>query len=156
MKTKILVMSDSHRDVDSMVEIYNAEKPDAVIHLGDLEDDAAALERRIPGIFVHRVCGNCDMFPQSPERLITRLGGKQIFCAHGHRYNVKFGVEGILNAASAARCDVVLYGHTHVAESQWRDGVLIANPGAVGTYPHKYGVITIEDGEIKYEAKSLS
>ncbi len=152
---KILVMSDSHRAVEPMTEIYRLEKPDAVFHLGDLEDDAIAMERLLPGIFVHKVCGNCDVMPQSPERLITKLGGKQIFAAHGHRYNVKFGLEGLVNAAMTAGCDIVLYGHTHEAYAEMKDGFLIANPGAVGTYPHRYGVITIDGGDIGYEGKSL-
>ena len=47
---KILVLSDSHGDVDSMVEVVTKERPDAIFHLGDLIGDAQELHNEFPNI----------------------------------------------------------------------------------------------------------
>ena len=43
---KILVFSDSHRFLSGMVQAIEEEKPDQVIHLGDLMGDAEELSWR--------------------------------------------------------------------------------------------------------------
>jgi hypothetical protein len=47
----------------------------------------------------------------------------------------------------------VIYGHSHVAEITWQDGLLIFNPGSPyqprGNRGASCGVLTIEDGDIE-------
>ena len=150
---KILIFSDSHRNVQPMIETVAFEKPDVIFHLGDLESDAIELNREYPQIPLHSVPGNCDLMPFGVRRIIITEGGKKIFATHGHAYNVKLGLDGLINTAASAGADVVLYGHTHVPYVAQHAGMLVINPGACGRGRHPYGVLTIENGNISYEQK---
>lgn len=151
---KILVFSDSHRNIEPMVYAVEEERPDAVIHLGDLESDAAELERRFPALTICGVSGNCDLMPLSPRRILITFGGKTIFAAHGHTYGVKSDYGAIINAAMTAGADILLFGHTHQAMERELPGLLMINPGSVGTGGRTYGVLTLENGAVSYEKKS--
>lgn len=146
---KIAVFSDSHRYTDKMVNAVETERPDAIIHLGDHETDAFFLEREFPDIPVYAVCGNCDLYPRSPERLIIELGGKRLFLTHGHAYHVKFSPYSLINAAMASGADVLLFGHTHMAHYSCVEGLHIINPGASGS-GGCYGILTVDGSGISY------
>ena len=45
---KLLILSDSHRNIQNMVEAVEIEKPDMIIHLGDHYRDAMQLAARFP------------------------------------------------------------------------------------------------------------
>ena len=45
---KVLVLSDSHGDVEAMVRAAEREKPHLILHLGDLCRDFVELRRRLP------------------------------------------------------------------------------------------------------------
>ncbi len=136
-----------------MVDAILEENPDQIIHLGDMEGDAEELRRQFPRIPLASVPGNCDFGSGSEGTLNFTLAGKRFFITHGHRYGVKMGYEGIINTGLTARADAVLFGHTHTPFETWVDGTLIANPGAIGYGNRAYGVITIENGKLTYEAK---
>ena len=59
----------------------------------------------------------------------------------------------------AAGFAAVIHGHTHRAEIEWRDGVLILNPGSAGQprslRPATVARIVIEDGELTPEIVEL-
>lgn len=57
---KLLILSDSHREMEYMRDAVRRERPDAVIHLGDLVPDADRLAEEFPGLPVLSVRGNCD------------------------------------------------------------------------------------------------
>ena len=63
---KLLILSDSHREMEYMRDAVRRERPDAVIHLGDLVPDADRLAEEFPGLPVLSVRGNCD-FSQPPR-----------------------------------------------------------------------------------------
>ena len=80
---KILIASDSHRMTANLLTAIDREKPDMLIHLGDIEDDpnpvaAAAGSPETPCIFIK---GNCDYY-SSGSVLIRR----SVFTLHGHRF----------------------------------------------------------------------
>ena len=150
---KILIFSDSHRNVEPMIGAVEMEKPDVIFHLGDLESDAIELNKRFPAIPLHSVPGNCDLMPFGVRRIIITEGGKKIFATHGHIYNVKAGLDGLINTAASAGADVVLFGHTHVPYEGTQAGMLVINPGACGRGRHTYGVLTIENGKMEYELR---
>ena len=83
---KILVMSDTHRDTETMERVIEHwTDVDAVIHCGDSELAASYFESRS----VHIVRGNCDFDEGFPEEVIVELGNEKILVVHGHRHNVK-------------------------------------------------------------------
>ena len=64
---KILVFSDSHRFLSGMVQAIEEEKPDQVIHLGDLMGDAEELSWRfqtLPICMVPRQLRRLDHRPR--------------------------------------------------------------------------------------------
>ncbi len=57
---KILVLSDSHGNVNNMVTAVRNTHPDQIIHLGDCWVDAEKLHQQFPMIMMEQVPGNCD------------------------------------------------------------------------------------------------
>ena len=150
--TKILVFSDSHGEVESMVRIIESANPDIVIHLGDYTSDCDQLCRKFPELQITGVRGNCDYRSAVPELRKLYVDGKLIFAAHGHVYNVKSGYTRICYAAMEADADILLFGHTHIAHRDTGLGMEIMNPGSIGRGAHpSYGVIIIDGDNIKTE-----
>ncbi len=129
---KLIVFSDSHRRrIVDMLTIIDEEKPDAVLHLGDVTDDAEDIRSVYPDVPVYNVRGNNDWSDDENDRIICAEQAR-IFITHGHLYGVRRNTRALAQQARANRCTVALYGHTHEAEIS-RDGtLLIANPGSIG------------------------
>lgn len=151
---KLLIFSDSHRMLGSMVEAVEEELPGQIFHLGDLERDAQYLADRFPRIPICSVPGNCDLSPSEAYTKLVTVGGKSFFLNHGHTYRVKYGYDAIINAACVARADVLLFGHTHLPYYTDVNGLKVINPGSVG-YGGTYGVMQIENGKIIYKLKQI-
>ena len=86
---KLLVLSDSHGNVDNMARAVELTQPRHILHLGDCLRDAQALHERFPDLPMDTVPGNCDWgsFDQ-PERLLE-FEGVRVLMMHGHTRNVK-------------------------------------------------------------------
>lgn len=146
---KLIVFSDSHRELDHMRNVITREKPDYVFHLGDHDADAEIISREFQTLPVAMVCGNCDRWSDTPETLTPVLDGVRFFLCHGHRYGVKQSVSTAVYAAMEQNADVLLYGHTHVAEQDEINGLKLLNPGSCGYgFPSTYGFFLIEHGTI--------
>ena len=63
---KLLVLSDSHGNVDNMVLAVERTHPDWILHLGDVVRDGDALHSRFPEIPFAQVSGNCDFAAMEP------------------------------------------------------------------------------------------
>ena len=57
---RVLVLSDSHGNVNNMILAVRREKPEMIIHLGDCWADAEQLQKKCTGIPFEQVPGNCD------------------------------------------------------------------------------------------------
>ena len=88
---KILVFSDSHRSVGGMIDAVEREKPQQIIHLGDILDDAEELSYACPMLPVAMVPGNCDGWTMVPPEKCITLAGKTVLMGHGHTWGVKSG-----------------------------------------------------------------
>ena len=95
---KILVLSDSHGNVNNMVTAVSRLQPDIIIHLGDCWADAEQLHRKFPMTIMEQVPGNCDCRQDIPERILL-IEGKKILICHGHTFNVKAGYLNLEYAA---------------------------------------------------------
>lgn len=146
---RILVLSDSHRDVETMIEVVNKENPDMIIHLGDCWSDALALREEFPTIPLEMVPGNCDLTMEIPVRVLL-IEGFQVMICHGHTYNVKSSYLALEMAAHEKQVDAVLFGHTHRVFYDYHNGLAIMNPGSIGApgygVPASYGILIL-DGE---------
>lgn len=146
---KILVVSDTHGDSGRLLKVLSDNKDfDMLIHLGDGENDFREVQTRYPFKGMVYVAGNCDYGVHSEEH-IAIARGKRIFCCHGHRYGVNFGIETLVGAAVKNECSIALYGHTHVPKIETLNGVQIMNPGSLtlprGGSERTFGVIEISD-----------
>lgn len=148
---KILVLSDSHSGLSFMRRCMESIKPDAVVHLGDYYDDAETIAEEFPHITMYQVPGNCDRYrcpPFAQEILITVVCGVRLYLTHGHRHQVKSTTNLLIRAAREAQVDAVLYGHTHIADCRYEDGLWIMNPGTCGYYGGSAGLIEVKNGKI--------
>jgi putative phosphoesterase len=161
---KILVFSDTHGDVSSMHEIISRHRHDTdlVVHLGDHYKDLESVMLDFPQIAHLGVLGNCDfafMSQNAKYEGAFTAENRRIFYTHGHKFNVKAGHEYIISNAKFNNADVVLYGHTHIACYEEKNGVVVINPGSLSS-PRDgsggtYAVIKNNGKELKCEIKEI-
>jgi uncharacterized protein len=97
---------------------------DAIVHAGDIgkPDVLDELAELAP---LTAIRGNVDRWAVSlPDTSVLTLGGKRFYVIH----NVKDIDLDPRSAGFAA----VISGHSHLPESEMRDGVLYLNPGSAG------------------------
>ena len=125
---KILIVSDSHRMSANIKIAIDREKPDMLIHLGDIEDDADKValwagSPKTPCIFIK---GNCDRYSSTGDLrdgAVFPLKGHKFYCCHGHREFVGYDLTGLCIEAATQECDIALFGHTHAPYDSWGDAV---------------------------------
>ena len=128
------VFSDTHGNIEPMLEALRRCRPDLIVHLGDCDRDTLRIEAEFPGIPLYRVCGNCDFMPIAPIADIVPLGQVKALICHGHSYDVDWGgLDRLAYAAQERGCSLALFGHTHMPEQRQIGGVLAVNPGTAGT-----------------------
>lgn len=158
-RCRIIIVSDSHGNRERLFSILKnyGDSADAFFFAGDgLQDfmyvlkEACASEdiRSFLPPVIACVHGNCDeriyklnggfsgyALPNSnfnfPQFVILEAAGKKIFLTHGHRFGVELGVDILLETAAAADCNIVVFGHTHIAFAKVIDNVLFINPGSI-------------------------
>ncbi|MDD6480674.1 MAG: metallophosphoesterase [Lachnospiraceae bacterium] len=150
----ILVLSDSHGNLNNMILAVRKENPDMIIHLGDCMGDAQNLKLKFPGIPMEQVPGNCDCSQQLAERELL-IEGKKILICHGHTYNVKAGYLNLAYAAQEREADAALFGHTHRVYYDKHNQVTYLNPGSIGApgygTPPSYGMLYIDGATDKID-----
>ena len=67
---------------------------------------------------------------------------------HGHRQRVKSSLYELLLQARNYGAQAVLYGHTHIPDCWFEDGLWILNPGTCSSWGGTAGVIEISDNRI--------
>lgn len=141
---RILVLSDSHGDRKLLRQvILEQTAAEVVIHLGDSEIDMGEIGLEFPEKMFLSVRGNCDYASDLPLTGQREFEGVKVFFAHGHTLNVKSGLETAKEAARACGTQVLLYGHTHQALTDYEDGLYIMNPGALKGWNPRYGTLDI-------------
>lgn len=147
---KILVVSDTHGDFNSLLRAVKAQ-PDAevIVHCGDGDEQVQLLKETVKDKMIVCVRGNCDWNSFLPSKETLKICGKKIFITHGHLYNAKVGLYTIMCAAREEGADILLYGHTHIAMNTYEDGLYMMNPGSCHGYMASYGIIEItENGDV--------
>ena len=143
---RILVLSDTHGDFNSMLRAVDAQKnAEVIIHCGDGKAQIDSLREQFPDKKIIAVRGNCDFGAKYPDVQNVEVGGKKIFVTHGHLFQVKFTPYNLICAARENKADIVCFGHTHCAMNEYEDGLYIMNPGSCHGYCASYGYIDITD-----------
>ena len=146
---RILVLSDSHGNVENMARCVELTEPDVILHLGDCRRDAEALHRQFPSLPMQSVPGNCDWGAVDAPEVLTEYGGVRILMMHGHTRNVKANTLSAVYAAREMGAQVLLFGHTHRPLVDYDGSLRVMNPGSVGRgFPCTYGIVTITGGKI--------
>lgn len=146
---RILVISDTHKRISKVVDLLEGDHGfDHICHLGDNVRDAEDIES-IYETPITYVSGNCDYYNPgvSAEEMLT-FGEHRIFLTHGHRYHVKSSLNMLREIIDSGRANIVLFGHTHRAMTEYYGNGIIFNPGSI-SLPRdgepSYGVIHIDD-----------
>lgn len=144
---RILVISDSHGDSCSVKRAI-AEQPTAriVFFLGDGERDIDLNEHSRPNLYIHKVRGNCDYGSILPDYIIDEVEGVRIYATHGYVERVKYGRSLLIKYAMDNKALIALYGHTHIPDTNYTDGIWLVNPGSIKR--GEYAVVDITPGGI--------
>jgi putative phosphoesterase len=130
---RVLVISDTHGDAKRALSAYTLSEPvDVIIHLGDGCAEADLLSEALD-VPVINVAGNCDLGAGAPRERVWECTGKRILLTHGDAYQVKSGLVRLRQRAEEIGVDAVLFGHTHQALLEKRSGLLLVNPGTLGS-----------------------
>lgn len=155
---KAAVFSDTHGNTAPMLEAARGSGADVFIHLGDHDRDAVELRRAFPEVPLYSVCGNCDLNPLAPERLLVQLGPVKAFLTHGHLYGVsRAQADWLVYAAQEQGAQIAMFGHTHRAVWDTLGGVTLINPGTAGKgAARSWALVTVLDnGAVYCEIKPL-
>lgn len=155
---KIGVISDTHRYI---WVIENAIKKigdvDVLVHLGDNVQDVKEIKKYYKGKIIN-VKGNCDFAVDIPSEKMEVIADKRVFITHGHRYDVKYDLSRIRYKALEVEADIVLFGHTHVSQIAYEDGIWFVNPGSPAVPRDEFysvAIIEIKDGKINPGIKGV-
>lgn len=145
---KCMIVSDIHgsyEDLKKVIDIFEEEKMDKLILLGDLlyhgprnplpegynPKEVAKLLNQYKNKII-AVRGNCDAevdqmvldFPMRADYLELYIDGHHFFITHGHLFNedeMPLIQEG----------DILMYGHFHKPIAKKKDGIVIFNPSSI-------------------------
>lgn len=149
---RIGVISDTHRSICSIEQLGDMVRGlDMLIHLGDNVDDISIIEKYYKGKIIN-VRGNCDFSTSTPYDRIEEVCGKKIFLTHGHKYGVKENLLKLRYKALEADATIVLYGHTHIGQIDFEEGIWYINPGSVSEPrdgARSFAIINIEKESIE-------
>lgn len=134
---RIGVLSDTHNDcvaTEEAIRLLDAAGATSFIHCGDVGPDVF---RVLPSGRTHAVAGNTD-----DEWLCARMAAQCDITWHQRFGRLPIGAirvaflhsddrRAYYSALSSGDFDLVLCGHTHVAEDTMVDDVRVVNPGAV-------------------------
>ena len=176
MVSKILIVSDSHGKTENVKKAIEREKPDMLIHLGDIEDDPEKVRRWLEGKPAVFVQGNCDRYGHDDLKKVAifDLNGHKFFCTHGHMQGVSYGPQNLMYTALENGCDIAMFGHTHVPfdeeypapvetlekTEEAAGSIRIMNPGSIslprGGSRRSYMIMTFDsDGGFSVKLKKL-
>ncbi len=126
---KIGVLSDSHFKVEYTKEVIDLLKENGakyLIHAGDLclEENLKLLEES--GLTYVSVFGNNDMS-------LISISNKYNIKQEPYPFKIKETTFKLMHLPyyMTGDCDVVIFGHTHIFESEYKNNTLFLNPGEV-------------------------
>lgn len=132
---RIGIISDTHIPVrrsrlpGTVAEIFA--EVDLILHAGDI-NHLSVLKDLNALAPTEAVAGNSDpagVQEALGNRRVLQLAGFRVGLTHGHLGPGRNTVERAWHTFGG-NVDVVIFGHTHQALEQWREGCLLLNPGS--------------------------
>jgi putative phosphoesterase len=150
------IMSDSHDNVDAVkkaVRFFKSRACKLVIHAGDFVAPFTARELEHLPCPVKAVFGNCDGEKNGLREVIQTFGEVREapfgFTFLGMKYLVTHIHTSVGRYASSGKYDVVIFGHTHKADIQRKNGALCINPGETGGWLSGRSSVAIFDSKTR-------
>lgn len=129
---RIVVFSDSHGSLSCLEKVIERnKKSDIFVHLGDGAEELDTLKLIYPDYDIRGVRGNCDFTYNFPDMMIIDAVYTKVLFTHGHIQGVKYGLETLKKVAEENGAGVVCYGHTHIRDEHFEDGIHFLNPGSI-------------------------
>lgn len=153
--TRLLAISDTHGELHRYLPVLPLDRFDAFLFAGDGYDEAMATFRR-HGVHdrVYAVAGNCDGRPAFADCDVT-IADWPIWITHGDRWSVKAGYDTIAAEARRRGARLVVFGHSHMAHHEERQGVHLFNPGSPmaprGGTPAAMGLIRLDGDQATFD-----
>jgi len=143
---KILIFSDVHGRKDRLEGILKEHSDaDYRLSLGDTELNNNYLKSRD----IIGVKGNYPFDPGVGYDYTLKLKEFNLFLTHGHKYQIKFGLDTLYYKMLEEEARFCFHGHTHVIRFDDIEDRYIINPGAVnhprGKEPASYLIMTINE-----------
>ncbi|MCY6369712.1 metallophosphoesterase [Clostridium ganghwense] len=152
------IVSDTHRESTVFERVAKTlEETDLIIHLGDNVQDVEGIKEYYKKRIIN-VRGNCDFGVKEPAELVEDVDGIKILITHGHKYDVKYNILKLKYRAQEVGADIALFGHTHISEIEYEEGIWFVNPGSpfLPRDGHcSVATIEINDGKIKPSIRLL-
>ncbi len=127
---KIAVLSDSHFKTDYTKEVLDlliSKGATYIIHAGDLQIEANLKLLKDTGLPYVSVFGNNDYS-------LTHLSNEYKIEKEPYLFkieDIKFKLMHLPFYLNSGDSDVVIYGHTHIYETEYNNNTLFLNPGEV-------------------------
>lgn len=128
---KLLVVSDSHGNTVLLQRIVDREKPyDCLVHCGDGVNDLIHVSLPADAAVI-TVAGNIDRARgiRGEIREFITVGERRVMVTHGDHQGAHHNYDGLIDEGTRYRCDLVLFGHTHLPYRS-SGNPLLFNPGA--------------------------
>lgn len=152
------VVSDTHRHVWIIDKVMKAlGDVDILIHLGDNIQDIKEFKKVYKGKILN-VKGNCDYSNSVPSDIVEDIDKYRFLITHGHNYDVKYNLSRLKDKAFEEKANVVLYGHTHMSNIIYEEGIWFINPGSPVLSrdgSNSVALIEIKNGNINPSIKSI-
>lgn len=152
---RIGVISDTHisdktKDLPKKV-LEEFKNVDMIIHAGDLVDLSVLDKLKAVCSNIKAVWGNMDPEPVKkilPEKEILKIGNYKIGIMHGYGPPNKL-IELLYSVFKDDNANLIIFGHSHNAFNEKRNGILYFNPGSltdkVFALYNSFGIIEIND-----------
>lgn len=153
---RIAVLSDTHLRAGKSLPSFVWEQLnqiDMILHAGDLTH-MGLLEELSCLAPVRAVRGNCDGWNVSlPDQDIIECEALRIGLIHGDSGKGKSTPERAFMAFKDVPVNLIVFGHSHSPFMEWRDGILMFNPGSPTDkrreLQYSLGILDIQQGQLK-------
>jgi putative phosphoesterase len=133
------VMADSHDNLTMIrkaVALFKDARCDLVIHAGDVVAPFAARELAALDCHLKAVFGNCDGERIGLEKALEFFGEIQeapfVFTQEGRTFILAHYHFSVPEFLSSGKYDIIIFGHTHKAETRKQGKTMLLNPGETG------------------------
>ncbi len=127
------VLSDTHLRTGRTLPqfVWKAlEDADLILHAGDILVDTLLTDLAAVAP-VYAVRGNCDSWEiDLPNNRIVTCEEVQIGLTHGYEGFGRSTPERAFNSFRNSSVDIIVFGHSHQPHLEWKDGILLFNPGS--------------------------